>query len=220
MTTSHQLLVALLFLAVLPSCVTKAMWGDSLRTSGRTEHPVPVAAVDDTAHVSSDGTALTVVVRLPDRPALPCVLRPHADNTFATAAVLQMAREKGCWLNFVHELPHGSSGEKWTALLQAGPPGSSERLALALDVQPEALEHGRLLIGASPLPLAAVSWRTVEWAESEVDYLGITWRVAATPFTVTADIAMALPTAAVTCAAGAATAITMPLWALLMAATS
>ena len=220
MTTSHQLLVALLLLAVLPSCVTKAMWGDSLRTSGRSEHTLAAAAVDDMAYVTRDGAALAVVVVLPDAPPLPCVLRPHAENKFPMAAVLQMARAQGCSLTFVHDQPLGDAPAKWTALLQAGPPGSNERLALALHVQPNAPDFQQVVADAAPLPLGAVTWRSVEWGESGVDYLGIFWRVAATPFTVTADVVMQLPAVAATCAAGAATAITMPVWALLMAATS
>lgn len=213
---NHRLrLSVVLLLAFLQSCVTRALWSDSLCTDGQLDTEIPAVVVDGMAHVAADETALALTIRVAEAAARPCVLRQAPGDPGSLAAALRQARSHGASLLFHAQLDRAGAATSTKALLIAAAPTPAEELWVAMVVSPSESVHQDMVASGIPIRVTNCTWTTHQPQEVDTDVLGIAWRIGLTPFALGVDALASLPAAAAVCAHGVVCGLTAPLAALI-----
>lgn len=213
---NHRIrLCVVLLLVFLPSCVTKALWSDSLRTDGQLDTLVPAFVVDDLAYVAADEKAMALAIRVGEADPRRCILRQVPGDPGSLATALRQARSHGASLRFHAQLDSAGATISTKALLIAAGTTQAEELWVAMVVSPIDADDPDVVASGAPVRVTSCTWTTQQPMEIGTDYLGIAWRIGLTPFALGADAMANLPMAAAVCAHGVVCSLTTPLAALL-----
>lgn len=187
-TSSLRLLLACL-VAFLPSCVTGALWEGKLRSAEVTGESWTAPVQDGILLVDVENGQLWATLLPEGRPPVCCRMRAVAGSEAALRAVFpgDATAECSCELEITRELHDGVGGENPRGLLTVQP----GRTLLAVEVQ--VVDGSEATAGCRRYLLPAVIWNEVLHRQTGADVLGITWRVAATPFTLVTDAVLWAP---------------------------
>lgn len=188
MRTSSPLWLLACLVVFLPSCVTRALWEGKLRSTQVTGESWTAPVQDGTLLVDVENGQLWATLLPEGRPPVCCRMRPVAGYEPALRAAFpgDAAAEPSCELEITREL-HEVRGENPRGLLTVQPGGT----LLAVEVQ--VVDGSEATAGCRRYPMPAVIWNEVHHRQTGADVLGITWRVAATPFTVVTDAVLWAP---------------------------
>lgn len=182
-----RLLLACL-VAFLPSCVTRALWKGDRRTTQVDRESWTAPVQDGTLLVDLDQGQLWATLLPAGQPPVHCLMRPVPG--FAGLEVAfppDAATDPDLKLEITHQLRNGAGSDDRRCLLTVRPSGTM----LPLEVQVvERIDVGER---CRRYPIAEVAWDEVHYHQASTDVLGITWRVAATPFTVVTDAVLLTP---------------------------
>lgn len=173
---------------------TVAMWGAPLQLEATQTTMRAARANDARLQRTPDGDTLHVWLDVDGHPPCAFALQPQGAFVERFTEAVNGEPHAQLTLRVVHRFSAAPEHHEWEVHLDTAPTTEPRATRVVFRVSSVSTDPPRTT--GVPLTLHTVEWTEIE-TTTTTDTLGIAWRVAATPFTVAADIVLVIPIAIV-----------------------